>query len=140
MPPSLIGRRKVLAAAALALLGLVALLLWQLRPAVEARVTGLHQRSVTRSLAKWAQEDSVITNEATAIHAAEMVEYVSRYYLPAEGYRGPADIEAALETQRQQTITQLVASLERYTGLGYGTNFRRWAEWAHEKNAANAHH
>lgn len=109
---------------------------WILPPLVETRVVGAHQRSVMRSLAKWAQEDLVVTNDASAIHAAEMVVYVSSYYVPGEGYRGPAEVEAALETQRQRTIRQLVTSLERYTGITYGTNVEHWAEWARQRKEA----
>jgi hypothetical protein len=117
-------------AIALGIVTVAALAIWIARPAIESRLVGVHQRSVIRSLAKWSQEDSHITNDASAIHAAEMVGYVSTYYVPGEGYRGPAEVEAALETQRQQTIGQLVSSLEHYTGLHYGTNAERWTEWA----------
>lgn len=109
------------------------LTIWILWPAIMTRLVGVHQRSVTSSLARWAQEDSIITNEPSAIHAAEMVGYINRYYVPGEGYRGPEQIEAALEAQRQHSIEQLAASLERYTGLSYGTNVERWSEWARER-------
>jgi len=121
---------KVFLAVALGMVTIAAVAIWISRPAIESRLVGAHQRSVTRSLAKWGQEDSHITNDASAIHAAEMVGYVSTYYVPGEGYRGPAEVEAALENQRQQTIGQLVSSLEHYTGLHYGTNVERWTEWA----------
>jgi len=121
---------KVFLAVTLGIVAVAALAIRIARPAIENRLVGVHQRSVTRSLAKWAQEDSHITNDASAIHAAQMVGYVSTYYVPGEGYRGPAEVEAALENQRQQTIGQLVSSLEHYTGLHYGTNLERWTEWA----------
>jgi len=130
---------KVSLVVTFAIAGAAALAIWIVKPAVESRLVGAHQRSVTRSLAKWALEDSNITNQASAIHAAEMVGYVSSYYVPGEGYRGPADIEAALETQRQRTVGQLVASLERYTGLGYGTNLERWTEWARQHKDSKGH-
>jgi hypothetical protein len=130
---------KVFLAVALGLASLAALAIWTLRPVVETRLVGVHQRSVTSSLAKWALEDSVITNDASAIHTAQMIGYVTRYYVPGEGYRGPAEVEAALEIQRQQTIGQLVASLERYTGLAYGTNVERWSEWARQRKDAAGH-
>lgn len=130
---------KVFLAVAFGVAGFAVLGMWTLRPAIETRLVGAHQRSVTRSLAKWAEEDSAITNDASAIHTAEMVGYVSRYYVPGEGYRGPAEIEAALATQRQQTMRQLVASLERYTGLAYGTNVERWTEWARDRRGSLEH-
>jgi hypothetical protein len=99
-------------------------------PRIQTRVVSAHQRSVTRSLVRWVREDGNITNDASAIHAAEMVGYMSTYYVPGEGYHGPPEIEAALERQRQQSTAQLVAALERYTGLAYGTNVVRWTEWA----------
>lgn len=130
---------KVFLAGGVGVVAVAAMTIWLLRPAIENRLVGVHQRSVTRSLAKWAQEDSTITNDASAIHAAEMVGYVSRYYVPGEGYRGPVEVEAGLETQRQQTLGQLVSSLERYTGLTYGTNVERWTEWARQQTGAAGH-
>ena len=91
---------KVLLGVAFGVTGMAALTIWILWPGVERRLVGAHQRSVTRSLAQWAQADSKITNDASAIHAAEMLGYVSSYYVPGEGYRGPAEVEAALESQR----------------------------------------
>jgi hypothetical protein len=129
---------KWFSAVALGIMAVGALAIWVLRPAIESRLVGVHQRSVTRSLAQWAGEDSKITNDASAIHAAEMVGYVSRYYLPGEGYRGPAEVEAALEAQRRQTIEQLVSSLQRHTGLAYGTNVEHWTEWAQQQRGAAA--
>lgn len=80
-------------------------------------------------------EDARITNDASAIHAAEMIGYVSSYYVPGPGYRGPLEVEAALERQRRETIESIVASLERYTGLDHGTNVEMWTEWAEKKNS-----
>jgi hypothetical protein len=130
---------KVFLGVAFGVTGVAALTIWILWLGVERRLVGAHQRNVTRSLAQWAQADSKITNDASAIHAAEMLGYVSSYYVPGEGYRGPAEVEAALESQRQQTIGQLVASLERYTGLAYGTNVERWTEWARQRKGVPEH-
>lgn len=99
-------------------------------PGVGRWAVGIHQKSVTRSLAIWGIEDARITNEASAIHAAGMVGYMSSYYVPGPGYRGPREIEAALERQRRESIERMIASLERFTGLDYGTNVERWTEWA----------
>ena len=51
---------------------------------------------------------------------------MSWYYVPAPGYRGPADVEAALQSQRQKSIERVVAALEKYTGLHYGVDPKRW--------------
>ena len=109
-----------------------AVTVWMTFPRIERWAVGVHQKSVTRSLAAWGVEHAQITNAASARDTAGMVGYVNRYYVPGEGYRGPAEIEAALETQRQRTIGLLVAALERYTGLAYGTNVERWRVWAEE--------
>ncbi len=103
---------------------------WMTLPRIERWGVGVHQKSVTRSLAAWGVEDARITNDASAIHAAEMVWYISSYYTPGPGYRGPLEVEAALERQRRESIKRIVASLERYTGLNYGTNVEQWNEWA----------
>jgi hypothetical protein len=93
-------------------------------------VAGVHQRSVTKSLAEWGAGYTTVTNEASAIASAEMVGYMSQYYVPGPGYRGPAESEAALGRQRAESTRRVADSLQRYTGLDYGTNAGRWAEWA----------
>ena len=109
-----------------------ALLVWLLWPRIETWGVGVHQKSVTRELAEWGQEYSNISNDASAIRAAaEMVGYMSHYYVPGSGYRGPVEVEVALETQRRESIDRIVASLEQYTGLDLGTNAERWMDWAH---------
>jgi hypothetical protein len=92
--------------------------------------TSIHQRSVTRSLADWSVEYAQITNEISAVKAAELVEYVSRYYVPGPGYEGFSKTEAALQAQRGQTIATMVSALQNYTGLEYGTNVEAWSAWA----------
>ena len=113
-----------------------AVCVWMSLPQIEKWGVGFHQKSVTRSLAEWAIEDANITNDATAIHAAEMIEYMSSYYVPSAGYRGPEKVEAALENQRRKSIELVVASLEHYTGLDYGTNVERWTDWAAKRKSS----
>lgn len=107
--------------------------MWVNWPRIERWGVGIHQRSLTRSLAAWGVANAQVTNDASAIKAAEMVGYISSYYVPSPRYRGPLEIEAALETQRSESIDGIVASLERYTGLDYGTNVVRWTEWAEKR-------
>jgi hypothetical protein len=68
-----------------------------------------------------------------------MVGYMSRYYVPGPGYRGTAEIETALESQRGESVLRLAAALQHYTGLDYGTNAQRWAEWAELRKKAVGH-
>jgi len=89
---------------------------WLSLSRIERWGVGFHQKSVTRSLATWAPETANITNSASAIHAAEMIGYMSTYYVPGPGYHGPMEVEAALEKQRRTSIELVVGSLERYTG------------------------
>lgn len=105
-------------------------------PRIQRWGVGLHQRSVTRSLAAWGTTDARITDDASAVHAAQMVGYISSYYVPGPGYRGPLEIEAALERQRHESIASIVASLQRYTGLDYGTNVERWIQWADRRKSS----
>lgn len=106
---------------------------WVAFPHFERWAVGVHQKSVTRSIASWGVEDARVTNDASAIHAAGMVGYISRYYVPGPGYRGPVQVEAALEKERRASIARLVIALERYTGLDYGTNVELWTEWAEKR-------
>ena len=127
---------KVVFAVVALLVAVGALAVWLSLPRLNTWVVGFHQKSVTRSLAAWAPEAANITNDASAIHAAEMVGYMSSYYVPGEGYRGSAAVEAALEAQRQKSIDLVVASLERYTGLDYGTNVEKWTEWVEKRKSS----
>jgi hypothetical protein len=127
------GKVKIVFGAIALLVAASALAVWLSLPRLNTWVVGFHQKSVTHSLATWAPEVATITNDASAIHAAEMVGYMSSYYVPGEGYRGSATVEAALEAQRRQSIAMVVASLERYTGLDYGTNVERWTEWVEKR-------
>src|SRR4051812_33463173 len=112
------------------LVALAALAAWLSWSRVERYVTGVHQRSVTQSLRHWGTEYATITNDASAVAAAEIVGYMSRYYVPGPGYRGPVNVEMALEQQRAESIHRVADRLQRYTGLDYGTNGQRWTEWA----------
>ena len=109
---------------------------WLSLSRLKAWAVGIHQRSVTRSLAAWAPEAANITNHVSPIRAAEMVGYMSSYYVPGKGYCGPAAVEDALEAQRRKSIDLVVASLQRYTGLDYGANVERWTEWARERKSS----
>ncbi len=124
--------RIVLVSLAVAVAG-GALTVWLTWPRVERWGVGFHQKSVTQSLGQWGREYASITNDVSAVTAAGMVGYMSSYYIPGPGYRGPVDVEAALEAQRRDSISRVVASLERYTGLDYGTKAQRWTEWAEER-------
>jgi hypothetical protein len=130
------GKVKIFFGAIALLVAAGALAVWLSLPRLNTWVVGFHQKGVTRSLATWAPEAATITNDASAIHAAEMVGYMSSYYVPGECYRGSAAVEAALEAQRRQSIAMVVASLERYTGLDYGTNVERWTEWVEKRKSS----
>ncbi len=75
-----------------------------------------------------------------------MISYMGSYYVPGPGYRGPTEVEAGLERQRHESIKPVVASLQQYTGLDYGADVERWAEWAEARmnnepdGAANGSH
>ena len=127
---------KLLLFGLVAFVALTAFAMWLSWSHVERYAAGVHQRSVTRSLAEWGTEYGSVTNDASAVAAAEMVGYMSHYYVPGPGYRGPVDIEAALERQRADSIRHLVDGLQHYTGLDYGTNTQRWAEWAKSRKGS----
>ena len=112
-----------------------ALAFWLFWTRIELWVAGIHQKSVTQSLREWGHEYATVTNDASAVAAAEMVGYMNRYYVPGPGYRGPMEIEAALDTQRRESIARVIDALQHYTKLDYGTNAQRWAEWADMRKA-----
>ena len=103
---------------------------WSSLASLVQHAAGRHQRSVTQSLAEWGRDYANITNDTSAIKAVEMLGYIKHYYVPGPGYRGPQEIESALEVQRQNSVNQIAAGLERYTGLSFGTNVQRWMEWS----------
>jgi hypothetical protein len=77
-------------------------------------------------LAEWEREYGTISSHEQAIRTVEMLEYVQNYYVPAEGYRGTAEVEAALKRQRQKTVDAFVNALRGYTGKDFGTNSAEW--------------
>jgi hypothetical protein len=109
------------------------LAVWLSWSRVERYVAGVHQRSVAQEIRGWGQEYASVTNDASAVAAAELVGYMSRYYVPGPGYHGPVDVEAALERRRAESLQRITDGLRRYTRLDYGTNAQRWAEWAERR-------
>ena len=116
-----------------AMIVLVVLGVWLLWSRIEMYAAGYHQRAVTHELRDWAAEYALVTNASSAVAAAEMGEYMSRYYGPGPGYRGAPEIEAALERRRRDSIQRIVDALQRYSGLDYGTNAPLWGEWAESR-------
>ena len=127
---------KNILAAIVLFVAAVVLVFWLSLPRLTTWVIGFHQQGVTRSLAVWAEDAANITNDVSAIHAAEMLKYMSYYYVPGAGYRGSAEVEAALQLQRRKSIDLVATSLERYTGLDYGANVGLWTEWAKERKSS----
>jgi hypothetical protein len=87
---------------------------------------GWHQRSVTRELAEWERMFGKVSSQQEAVHAAEMMDYAQRYYVPAAGYRSTPEIEAALSQQRQKTIDAIVEALRQFTGKNFAADSDRW--------------
>jgi hypothetical protein len=93
---------------------------------LETGACRVHQRSVTRELAVWAEEYGKVRNRQEAERAVDMLEYVRHYYVPGPGYRSDPMTEATLEEQRKQTVGAIVAGLREFTGENFGTNSERW--------------
>jgi hypothetical protein len=102
-------------------------------PPIKRWLNGGYQKNITRTVAEFGREHSDINSDASAIRAAHMVDYISHYYVPSPEFRGPQEVEAALERQRRDSIAQVVTALERYTGLRYGMDGQRWSKWAAEQ-------
>lgn len=93
-----------------------------------AHFVGVHQRSVTQSLAEWKTEYSTIQSQYDAVRTVEMLDYVQTYYVPGDGYRSTPNVESALEFQRKDTIDAFVSALRNYTNEDFGTNSVKWLE------------
>jgi hypothetical protein len=87
---------------------------------------GLHQQSVTRELARWEEEYAKVRSNAEAVRAIDMLRYIERYYVPADGYHSEPVNEAALEAQRRKTMSAIVAALEQFTGKPFGLDLAKW--------------
>jgi len=85
-------------------------------PSIERHFVAVHQRSVIRELNVWAIENSTIADRDSAVHAAEMIEYISRYYPLSDGYRSDPETEQKLSEARQQAMTRISDALAAYTG------------------------
>jgi hypothetical protein len=94
---------------------------------------GLHQRSVTHSLAAWEREFQQLRDLKDAGRAVDMLEYVGRYYPVADGYRSFSATETALESQRAKTTATIVAALRDFSGQDFGTNVTEWHAWVDEQ-------
>ncbi len=94
----------------------------------------IHQRSVTRELAKWAKEYNRISSHDDAIRTAEMLGYAQTYYVVGEGYRSTPEVEEALEAQRTETEAVFVKALQKYTGQDFGTNSANWLGYLGQSN------
>ncbi len=92
--------------------------------------TGIHQQSVTRSLAEWEKEYRQIHNLEDARRSIDMLEYVQSYYLPGPGYRSDKKTEAKLNAQRAQTVHAIVSALREFTGEDFGPDAAKWQKWA----------
>ena len=88
-----------------------------------------HQRGVTRSLAGWEKEYGRVQSWQEARRAADMLEYVQRYYVPGGGYQGDAATEERLEAQRARTVEAIAAGLREFTGRDFGTDAEGWQRW-----------
>lgn len=85
-------------------------------PSIERHFVAVHQRSVIRELNVWAIENSTIADRDSAVHAAEMIEYISRYYPICDGYRSDLETERQLRQARQQAMIRISDALAAYTG------------------------
>ena len=94
---------------------------------------GLHMKSTTNELRNWGEEYSKVGSDGEAFRAIEVMEYMSRYYVPGSGYRGPKEVEEALQKQREASLKQVADALEKHTGNAYGTDVAKWKEWARSK-------
>lgn len=89
-------------------------------------VVGIHQQNVVKELLQWKNEFGTIESGADALRAARIMEYIQRYYVVGEGYRGTPESEAALESQRRDTIDTFVKSLREYTHKDFGEDAAKW--------------
>jgi hypothetical protein len=108
---------------------LIAAILWYVATRWPEMAVAVHQRSVTRELAEWAEEYRLVRTWAEADRGINMLEYVQWYYVPAEGYRSDPSTEAALETQRTATVNSIVAGLREFTGQDFGSDLTKWRAW-----------
>lgn len=84
-------------------------------PRVNRWMVGHHQRHVVRELDLWADEYSQITDRDSADRSAEMIDYISTYYTPSDGYRADPQIEQRLQNARQRSIARIADAISEYT-------------------------
>ena len=123
------NRRRILALRLLCgFTGVVVFALYAVRN-FEPWAVGFHQKSVTRELAAWEQDEARVTSWDEADHAIGMLGYVQNYYVPGPGYRSDPQIEAALDSQRARTLAAIASALREFTGQDFGTDAERWRAW-----------
>jgi predicted PurR-regulated permease PerM len=74
-----------------------------------------HQLSVIKELEGWGNDYSQIKTSQEAQKATEILAYIEKYYVPADGYRSDANTEQKLERQREHTIRRITDALEEYS-------------------------
>lgn len=89
-----------------------------------------HQRSLIIELKEWQDEYSKIDTLDNAIDAIAMWEYMNRYYWPGKGYSCSQKMTLKVEDQYRMTIGAIVVALEKYSGLKYGEEYKKWKDWA----------
>ena len=106
-------RRLTFAGLAFALTAIVCVIVM---PALTRHMVRGHQQNVIREFDRWADEHSVVTDRETAIRAAGMIEYISTYYPPGEGYRSDSETERQLADARRHAMSRIANALSAYTG------------------------
>lgn len=82
-----------------------------------------HQLSVIKELEEWGDNYSQIKTSQEAQKATEILAYIEKYYVPADGYRSDANTEQKLERQREHTMRRITDALEEYAArIGSNAN------------------
>lgn len=125
-------KRRIVTRAAIALVAAalcVLLFKFVAVPQITSFAAATHQRSVTRSLAEWANDYGKPQNDDEATRAVDMLEYIPTYYPLQDGYRSDSETEAALERQRVETISAIIVGLRDFSGQDFGSNASKWRQW-----------
>ena len=85
-------------------------------PTLTRHMVREHQQNVILEFDRWADEHSIVTDRETAIRAAGMIDYISNYYPPGDGYRSDSETERRLADARRNAMSRIANALSAYTG------------------------
>lgn len=97
----------------------------------------VHQEGVISELNSWGNEYSEIRSDKDAIRSIEMLDYISIYYVPSDGYRSFPSTEEKLAEVRRKNSRRIIDALTQYTKKDFDDRIGEWKNLAQKLQEQN---